>query len=324
MSIDALEQLQVNIAPYDVRQGNFVGAGINAVTKSGTNDYSASIYYQTRNESFVGTKAADATYNPGTFKFNMFGARLGGPIIENKLFFFTNFETEDLTQPGTYYLANDGSQTEGGNITRVLKSDLDKLSDFLREKFNYETGPYQGYNFQTPALRFIFRLDYNIDENNKINLRYNHLDSKSDILLSNSSSLGFGNRRSSIQALNFKNSNYAILENIRSIIGEWNSVLSNNMTNSLILGYRFHDESREQPGKLFPFVDILKANTTYTSFGTEPFTPDNALTYSTFQFQNNFNWFMGDHNLLFGLSLEWYESKNIFFPGSQSVYVYNS
>ncbi len=324
VSIDALEQLQVNIAPYDVRQGNFVGAGINAVTKSGTNDYSASIYYQTRNESFVGTKAADATFNPGTFKFNMFGARLGGPIIENKLFFFTNFETEGLTQPGTTYLANEGNQTVGGNITRVLKSDLDNLSKFLREKFNYETGPYQGYDFETPALRFIFRLDYNIDENNKINLRYNHLDSKSDILLSNSSSLGFGNRRSSTQALNFKNSNYAILENIRSIIGEWNSVLSNNMTNSLIVGYRFHDESREQPGKLFPFVDILKENTTYTSFGTEPFTPDNALTYSTFQFQNNFNWFLSDHNLLFGLSLEWYESKNIFFPGSQSVYVYKS
>ncbi len=324
ISLDAIEQIQVSVAPYDVRQGNFVGAGVNMVTKSGTNNFTGSIYYQTRNESFIGTKASDANFDPGTFKFNMIGVRLGGPVIKNKLFFFGNFETEDLVQPGTTFIANDGTQQAGGNVTRVLKGDLDKLSSFLRDKFGYETGPYQGYDFNTPALRFVFRFDYNLDDKNKFSLRYNHLDSKSDILLSNSSSLGFGNRRSNISALNFKNSNYAILENIRSIIGEWNGILSDNVSNNLIIGYRFHDESREQPGKLFPFVDILKDNTTYTSFGTEPFTPENALTYSTLQLQNNLNIFLKEHRLLFGLSLERFESKNVFFPGSQSVYVYNS
>lgn len=324
ISIDALEQIQVNIAPYDVRQGNFVGAGVNMVTKSGTNEYSGSIYYQTRSESFVGTKIGDADFDPGTFSFNMFGARLGGPIVKDKLFFFANFEWEDEVRPGTTYKANDGTQEAGGSITRVLRSDLDNLSAFLKNNFNYETGGYENYDFGTPALRFILRLDYNLDDKNKFTLRYNHLDSKSDILLSNSSSLGFGTRRSSINSLNFENSNYAILENIRSIIGEWNSVISDNMTNNFIAGYRFHDESREQPGSLFPFVDILDGSQVYTSFGTEPFTPNNELRYSTLQIQNNFNWFLADHTLLFGITFEKYQSENIFFPGSQSAYVYNS
>lgn len=325
ISIDALEQIQVNIAPYDVRQANFTGAGVNMVTKSGTNEFSGSLFYQLRNESFVGTEAASSKFNPGKFNFHNIGATLGGPVIKDKLFFFANFETEANIFPGTTYLANDGTQTSGGNITRVLASDLNNLSSFLKEKFNYETGGYQGYDFETPALRFILKFDYNLDQNNKISLRYNHLNSKTDVLASNSSSLGSGSRNGSINALNFQNSNYAIMENIRSIVAEWSSVISDNMTNNMIVGYRFHDESREQPGKLFPFVDILKdGGSTYTSFGTEPFTPSNKLTYSTFQFQNNFNWYLKDHNLLFGISIESYESENVFFPGSQSVYIYNS
>ncbi len=324
VSLDALEQIQVNVAPYDVRQGNFVGAGVNMVTKSGTNDYVATAYYQLRNEEFVGTKAGPSTFNPGTFKYNMFGATIGGPIIKNQLFFFTNFEMEDTKLPGTTYLANTGSDVVGGNITRVQKADMDQLSKFLMDKYGYETSGYQDYDFGIPALRFVLKFDYNLDEKNKISLRYNHLDSKTDVLLSNSSSLGFGNRRSSTQALNFKNSNYAILENIRSVIAEWNSVISNNMSNNLIVGWRFHDESREQPGKLFPFVDILKDGTTYTSFGTEPFTPNNKLDYSTIQLQDNFTYFLEDHTLLFGVSFEKYHSKNVFFPGSQSVYTFNS
>lgn len=324
VSIDALEQIQVSIAPYDVRQGNFVGAGVNMVTKSGTNDFSATAYYQLRNQDFVGTKAMESTFNPGEFNFNLLGATLSGPIIKDKLFFFANFESESYTSPGTTYLANSGTDKVEGNMTRVLASDLDKLSNFLTEKFNYNPGTYQGYDFETPALRMIFKLDYNLDDNNKISLRYNHLDSKSDQLVSNSSSLGFGNRRTNSNSLNFSGSNYAIMENIRTINLEWNTVLSENMTNNVIVGYRFHDESREQPTSLFPAVDILKDGSTYTAFGTEPFTPNNKLTYSTIQFQNNFSLFLKDHKLLFGLSVEKYNSENVFFPGSQSVYVYNS
>jgi hypothetical protein len=324
ISIDAIEQVQVNIAPFDVRQGNFVGAGVNTVTKSGTNEYSGALYYTFRDESLVGTEAGKNTFNPGTFKYNLFGATVSGPIIKNKLFFFANFESDALTEPGTTFLANTGGQTVGGSITRVLQSDLDALSNFLSSKFGYETGPYQGYDHETPSLRLILKFDYNLNDNNKFSLRYTHLDSDTDVLLSNSSSLGFGSRRTSTQALNFRNSNYMIMENIRSIIGEWNSVLSKNMTNNLIVGYNYSDESRDSRGTMFPFVDILNSGSTYTSFGFEPFTPNNELRYSSYQIQDNLTYYAGDHTLTFGLSAEWYESENVFFPGSQSVYVYSS
>src|SRR5690606_9420009 len=135
ISIDAIEQIQVNIAPYDVRQGNFVGAGINAVTKSGTNEFQGSLYYQYRNENFVGKQAGDIPFDPGTFKFDNIGARLGGPIIRDKLFFFASYESDGITQPGTLFKANTGGQPVEGNTTRVLKSDLDQLSSFLSTNF---------------------------------------------------------------------------------------------------------------------------------------------------------------------------------------------
>lgn len=324
ISLDAIEQIQVNIAPYDVRQGNFVGAGVNTVTRSGNNQYQGSIYWKTRNEDFVGTKAAGTSLTVGRFDYNLYGARVSGPILKNQLFFFANIESDKYVEPGTTFRARQWGEPVGGNVTRVVASKLDSLSAFLKNNFGYETGPYQGYDHETPALRLSLRFDYNIDEKNKISLKYNHLDSETDVLLSNSSSLGWGTRRSNLTGLNFRNSNYIIMENIRAIIGEWNSILADNMTNNLLIGYRFHDESRKSRGKMFPFVDILENNVVYTSFGFEPFTPNNELRYWTYQFQNNFTLFLPKNTLVFGVSLERYQSENIFFPGSQSVYVYNS
>ncbi|MFN3952513.1 MAG: carboxypeptidase regulatory-like domain-containing protein [Thermaurantimonas sp.] len=324
ISLDAIDQIQVNIAPYDVRQGLFVGATVNTVTRSGTNDFQGSVYSFFRNNNMVGRKAKDLEFNPGEFGYDQYGARLGGPILKDKLFFFASYEYEKTTEPGTTFRANRGNEPVGGNVTRVLASDLDSLSSFLLNRFGYVTGPYEGYDNNTLAHKFLIRLDYNLDKKNKLSLRYNHLNSFSDILLSNSSSLGFGSRRSNLTGLNFRNSNYQILENIRSIIGEWNSQISSNMSNQLIAGYTFQDESRRSLGTFFPMVDILKDNTVYTTFGFEPFTPNNELRYSTWQLQNNFNIYSGRHTHTFGISAEYYQSENIFFPGSQSVYVYNS
>ncbi|MBA4407523.1 TonB-dependent receptor [bacterium] len=324
ISLDAIEQVQVNIAPYDVRQGNFVGAGINSVTKSGTNEFSGSAYYDWRDNDLVGKKAKGNDVLVGTFKYNLIGARIGGPIIKNKLFFFVSFEDDKTTTPGTTFRANLGGETATGNVTRVLASDLDNLSNFLKSKFNYDTGPYQGYNFEIPSTRFLAKLDFNINDKNKLSLRYTQLDSKTDVLLSNSSSLGRGSRRGTNDGLNFANSNYAILENIRSVVAELNSVVSDNMSNNLIAGYTYSDESRESKGTMFPFVDILSGGSVYTSFGFEPFTPNNELRYSSYQIQDNFSIYLANHNLTFGVSAEIYKSENVFFPGSQSAYVYNS
>jgi outer membrane receptor protein involved in Fe transport len=324
ISTAAVEEVQINSAPYDVRQGHFVGAGVNTVTRSGTNQFHGSAYYWWRNDGLVGTKAAGNTYNPGTFDYRRYGAWLSGRILRDKLFFFGSYENDKFTQPGTTFVANSGSQPVGGNVTRVLGSDLDALSAYLKSNFGYDTGGYQGYPFETPAKRYLGKLDYNIDDRNKISVRYLQLDSQTPVLVSNSSSLGRGNRRSNTTGLNFASSNYAILEDIKSGVGEWNSILSSNKANSLIVGYTTNDESRPQSGSLFPFVDILKDSTVYTSFGFEPFTPANQLRYHTFQMQDNFTWNRGAHTFTFGGALERYHSDNVFFPGSQSVYVYNS
>ena len=251
---------------------------------------------------------------------------LGGPIIRNRLFFFGSFEDDGQTLPGTTFLArSDPTQPVGGSLTRVLASDLDALSSYLKTNFNYITGPYQGYDFKVPSTRFLARLDYNLNDRNKLSLRYNLLNSSSDILLSNSASLGFGNRRSSLDALNFANSNYAILENIRSIVGEWNSSLGRNMSNNLIVGYNESDESRKNISPpWFPEVEILNGGTNYTTFGFEPFTPANQLRYHSYQLQDNYTVYLPKHSLTFGVSVEKYHSTNVFFQGAQSIYVYSS
>jgi hypothetical protein len=325
ISPQAVEQIQVNVAPFDVRQGNFVGAGINTVTRSGTNQFIGSVYRQFRTEDQVGTKAKDLAVNPGTFEFANTGFFVGGPIVRNKAFFFTNFEDEELTRPGTVFQSNPGGVTPAGSVTRVLTSDLERVSAFMRNSFNYDAGPWQGYDFGTPARRFLIKGDYNLNASNKITFRYNQLDSNTDVIMSGSSSLGFGGRNNNLFSMNFDNSNYRILENIKSGIGEWNSVIGSSMSNSLIVGYTTQDESREPRGAFFPMIDILGGdNTTYMSLGFEPFTPNNELRYNTFQLQNNFTKFSSKHTLTFGGTLERYESENVFFPGSQSVYVYNT
>ncbi len=195
ISMAAIEQVQVNIAPYDVRQGHFIGANINTVTRSGTNEVVGMLQYAFRQCDVTddgtcakkfgitrmnGNQAGANTVNIGNFDFKRYGGYLGGPIIKNKLFFFGSYEKDQLSSPGTTFRANTGTETVGGGVTRVLASDLDQLADFLTTKFNYDPGPYQDYNFDTPAKRIIAKLDYNLNERNKLSVRYNHLDSFTD------------------------------------------------------------------------------------------------------------------------------------------------
>jgi outer membrane receptor protein involved in Fe transport len=325
LPLDAIDQIQVNVAPFDVRQGNFVGAGVNAVTRSGTNEFEGSAYLFDRNQDYVGRFADVNRFNPGTFTFRQVGARLGGPILRDRLFFFANFEDDRRSEPGTTFLARTSAgETVGGNTTRVLASDVTRLQQFLADRFQYQTGPVTGYSNLTPSRRFIGKLDYNVSEKHKASLRYIQLDSKSDNLVSNSNSLGFGNRRTNQNALSFENSGYAVLENIRSLVGEVNSQFGGRVSNNLIVGYTTNDESRESKGTFFPTVDVLQGGLTYLSFGFEPFTPANQLRYNTLQFQNNLTVLAARHELTFGVTAQRYRSDNVFFSGANSVYTYNS
>jgi hypothetical protein len=324
ISLEAIEQFQVSVAPFDVRQGNFVGAGVNTVTRSGTNKLTGAVYHRFRNESFVGKEAAGQAFNPGTFNTTNTGEFVGGPIVKNKLFFFESFESQKDTRPLTTYTSNPGGAAPTGNTTRVLASDLTALSSFLSSKFSYDTGPFDNITSITPGKPFLVKGDYNLNSANKVTFRYNQLNSNTPVNLSNSGSLGNGRQTFTNQFLNFQNSNYTILENIRSGIGEWNSV-HGTVSNNLIAGYTHQDESRGALDKLFPFVDILDGSgTTYTSIGSEPFTPNNELRYNTFQAQDSLTKFGRNHSLTFGGAIEKYHSENVFFPGKQSAYVYNS
>src|SRR6267378_1670469 len=275
ISLEAIEQVQVSVAPYDVRQGNFTGAGVNTVTRSGTNSITASVYRRQRNGSYVGTDAAGQTVNPGTFTTYTTGVWAGGPIVKNRLFAFGAYEKQDDTRPLSTFTSNPGGAAAVGNTTRVLASDLSALSSFLSSKFSYDTGAFDNISRLTPGKPWMLKGDYNLNSANKVTFRYNQLASSTDVNQSGSSSLGTSRSTLSTQFLTFANSNYQILENLKSGVGEWNSVFGS-MTNNLLVGLTHQDESRGDKGQVpaFPFVVIgFGDGSAYTSFGNEPFTP---------------------------------------------------
>jgi len=326
ISLDAIEQLQINIAPFDVRQSGFVGAGINAVTRSGTNEVEGSVYNSFRNnqKTFVGTKAGDVVLKPATFNEKIWGARVGAPLIKNKLFFFGNFETVENTSPATTWTSS-GSPQGGAQVSKPTFGQMQTLSNFLQDKFNYTTGPWENFDASTLSKKFLARIDWNINDNNKFSARYVHHNSSSDQLTSNSNSLGYGNRRTNINAMSYQNSGYVIQDNTRSIVVELNSKLSNSWFNNFIGGFDKQIEDRGlQGGGLFPTIDILDGSNTLISAGLDPFTQGNKLTYSTLHFTNNLTKTIGRHSLLFGANFEHFKSSNLFFSGSNGVFTFSS
>jgi hypothetical protein len=325
ISLESIEQVQVSVAPFDVRQGSFIGAAVNTVTRSGANQLTASFYHRMRNEDFVGTEARGQVVNPGTFTFRNTGVWAGGPVVRNRLFVFGTYENEEDKRPLTTLRAANPGEPEGGSVTRVLASDLTALSSFLQQSFRYNPGSFDSFNDLTPAKRYLLRTDFNLTNNNKVSFRYNQLDSSSDNYVSGSSSAGIGRSPTSTAFLTFTGSTYSLLENIKSGIGEWNSVIGSSMSNNLIVGYTTNDESRAPLGDLFPFVDILQGGTAYTSFGSEPFTVQNELRYHTFQLQDSFMKFSSRHTLTFGFTTQKYHSDNVFWSCCpQSNYTFNS
>jgi hypothetical protein len=240
------------------------------------------------------------------------------------VFIFGNYENEEDKRPLHTFRANQGGEPVGGNVSRVLASDLTTLSSYLKTNFGYDTGGFDNLPSTTPAKRYLLRTDVNLSNSNKVSFRYNQLDSSASKIASGSASAGLG-RSLGTNWIPYENSNYAQLENIKSGIAEWNSVIGNTMSNSLQGGYTTNNENR-QDIQLFPFVDILAPDgTAYLSFGSEPFTPNNELLYQTTQLQDNFTKFSSKHSLTFGFTLQKYEAQNSFFNCcKQGAWVYNS
>lgn len=327
ISLDAIQEIQVNIAPFDVRQSGFVGSGLNAITRSGTNDYSGSVYtfFRDNSSTFNGSSVNGRDITLGKFKENIYGARLGGPLIKDKLFFFANWERVTRVEPAqTWYANGSPNASAGDQVTRVLYQDMVDISNFLRDKFRYDTGPFENYDDETNSQKFLVRFDYNINDRNKLTLRYTHHDSDDYNIISNSQSAGFGNRRTNADAMSFRNSGYFIQDNTRSIVAEWNWTINNQLHNNFIVGYDKQIEDRAYAAAVFPTVDILQDNRTYISIGMDPFTPDNQLNYGTFHVTNNLSYYAGRHTITGGVNYEYYKSNNLFFPASNAVYVFNS
>ena len=326
-SLDAIEEIQVNVAPFDIRQSGFVGAGVNAVTRSGTNTIQGSVYTSVRNQDLIGTKARALPVAITKFQENIYGGRLGGAIVKNKLFYFVNFESQRRVDPGTQYVANGSSNP--GIPTRVTKSDLETLSSFMRDKFSYETGAYENFNYKTNSDKFLIRLDYNVSDNTKATVRYSQHKSITDQPISNSNSgntAGNGNRTNLSDGLSmaFENSGYQIQDNTQSIVGELNSSFGSKLSNTFIASYNYQNEDRAYKAAVFPTIDILNNGTTYMSVGMDPFTPSNKLDYTTRQFTDNLRYYQGKNTFTLGASFERFTSNNLFFPVSNGAYTFNS
>jgi hypothetical protein len=326
ISLDALEQLQVNSAPFDIRQSGFTGAGINAVTRSGTNEIEGSYYQSQRDNSsnFVGNKANGVPVIASKFDEKVSGFRLGAPIIKNKLFIFGNYEQLERTEPGTTWFSTGSPIATGTQVSRTTYTDMETLSKFMKDKFDYNTGAWEGYSNTNASKKFLVRVDWNINDKHKLTARYVQHDSEAEINISNSNSAGAGNRTQSALSMAFANSGYIIMDNTRSYVVELNSKLSNTLHNSLIVGYDKQIEDRAYRSSMFPTIDILNGTTTYASVGFDPFTPGNKLDYNTFHITNNLTKYAGKHTLTGGVNYEKYQSNNLFFPASNGVYIFSS
>jgi hypothetical protein len=337
ISLDAIEEVQVNLAPYDVRLAGFTGAAVNAITKSGTNDFKGSVYYYHRNDQMVGNKLNDLELNRGNSQNDIKGVSLGGAIVKDKLFFFLSYEEEEEAVPGfTRQASRSGLTPDGLTISRVPASELDFIQERMLTLYDYNTGPYENYPFASAQTRFNARLDYNLNQKNKFSLRYNIYEASNDVSINGNSNRYLATRyrntnRSGIEAISFANANYTNDRNVSSLVGEWNSNLKDNMVNQLTVGYTsVTDPKRGIPGgQDFPFIEVLEPDAGgnllyYTALGNELFTVGNLLENNVFNVTNNFSIFSGRHTYTIGANFEYMTFKNAFNPVFNGFYRFTS
>ena len=310
VSLDAIEQIQVSLAPFDVREGGFTGAGINAVTKSGTNQIKATAYTFFRNEGMIGDKIKGVDAPNIDFSTNQTGLSIGGPIIKNKLFFFVNAELERATQLAHGFVADDGTNTGLPNVTSVKASDIQAVHDHLLSEWGYEAGAYQGYNHQKSNDKLLVKLNYNIVKNHTLVVRYNMLNAWKDILPHPEAVIGRG---PTSYRLPFENESYTIYNKIHSFVGELNSIISNTISNKLLIGYSIFDDHREPKSAQFPVIDIFDNNGNLAiSSGSEMFSTNNILKQNVLQFTDNVTIYKNKHTITAGVNLEKFHFENSF------------
>ncbi|MDR0421549.1 MAG: TonB-dependent receptor, partial [Proteiniphilum sp.] len=328
ISLDAIEEVSVNIAPYDVRQTGFTGAGVNAVTRSGTNSIEGSAYMYLRPKSFSGLNVGDDKLSEdGRNKNQVYGARVGAPIIKNKLFFFGNFEYENTLGSGNNWLAARPGLS-GPNVTRVTAEDLEKVASHLKSKYSYDPGRYENYanNYAVKNFKVLAKIDWNINDRNRFTIRFNTMTGTSEQETNASSGPNprSGTGRISSNSIAFENANYSFKNIVTSLTGELNSVINSSLSNQFIATYSKVQDTRSTPGSLFPMVDIWQNGANYMTFGTELFSYNNEVINNNVSITNNLVYLAGNHTITGGASFESKSFANSYVRLGTSYYRYGS
>lgn len=307
ISLDAIEEIQVVIAPFDVRQSGFTGGGINAITKSGTNTVHGSVYGYYNNQDFVGKTAGkdvDDRKKLSEQSKKTYGFSIGGPIVKNKLFIFANAEQEKETYPSSYNVG------DGSSIT---KEEADKVMSHLKSLTGgYDGGGFSPQDIDTKSTKFLTRLDWNISSNHKATVRYSYLDAKK---------LNFSN---TAKALRFNDNGYNMNNKTNSFVAELNSNLSSSVFNEFRIAYTRVRDYREVMGQALPYVKINLENSRSIELGTERYSPANSLDQDIWALTNNTTWSTGNHVFTFGTHNELFKMRNLFIRENFGSYVYNS
>ncbi|MBW3546225.1 MAG: carboxypeptidase-like regulatory domain-containing protein, partial [Bacteroidetes bacterium] len=295
ISLDALEAIQVNLSPFDVRQSGFTGADIQAVTRSGSNKLEGSAYTLFRNESLVGSQVGDIEQSAADFSHYQGGFRLGGPLLKDKLFFFVNAEVVRREEPASGFRAARPGLS-GGNVSDVAAADLESLRQLLIDSYGYDPGPYEGYSFLTSNDKLLAKLNWNISQDHKASIRYNYLNSWKERPY-------FDAVVPSQTSMPFKNAGYLQNDDIHSLVAELNSSLGARFSNQLNVGFTSLQGNRESLGSPFPAVEILNSSGGLaTTFGFEPFSANNLVNQNIWHLTNDFTFYQGRHTLTLGTS----------------------
>lgn len=330
ISIEAIEELQVVVAPYDVRQTNFIGGGVNAITKSGNNQFQGTAYVYHENENLRGDAVKRQQISGAREKDQKttYGFTLGGPILKNKLFFFVNAEAIKIpTIVNRWRGSTKGIADPDNFISRTSLKDLQTVSDFVKNKYGYDTGSYADFPADKNNYKLLARIDWNITDQHRLALRYNYTKNQNWIS-PNASSMDGGTRMSegrlSKASMAYSNSMYSKDNLVHSFSFDLNSRLSENLSNQLLATYSKLDDVRGTNSSEFPFIDILKDGQAYLSLGYELFTWNNAVHNNVWNVKDELTYYLGNHKIIGGLAYEYKMADNSYMRNGTGYYRYTS
>ena len=306
ISLEAIDALQVVIAPFDVRQSGFTGGGMNAITKSGTNTFHGSVYDYYYNQDFFGTTPGKDVKNRKKLdkQFeNTVGFTFGGPIIKDKLFLFANGEYVQQVYPSNYI--------PGESNSNITKAEADQVEQKLKS-LGYDAGGYTSRDVPSHTYKGLIRLDWNISQAHHLTLRYSHIDDKPYI---------FSNTPN---RLKFYNTGYFKRSVTNTIVAELNSKLSSTLANELRVSYSGIRDKRSFNGKPFPFISIDLGKSRQIQAGVDQYTPANELDQDIYSLTNNLSLSLGDHTITFGTHNELFHMRNLFISNLYGNYDYRN